>query len=78
MIVELSPQSTSAFTEEVDIAATGDVQVRAYCTLHGWSRWASLGDDSDPVNEPSRGIPGFPVLALGLGIAGIMLRRHDW
>jgi desulfoferrodoxin (superoxide reductase-like protein) len=74
-VVGLDPQSTTAFTEEVTIAATGDVQVRAYCTLHGWSSWASLGGDSDPVDEPSGGILGFPLLALGLGLALYTLRR---
>jgi hypothetical protein len=77
-VVGLDPQSASAFTEEVTIAVTGDVQVRAYCTLHGWSSWASLSGDSDPVDEPSGGIPGFPVLAIGVGLASYLLRCRDW
>ncbi|MFH1626044.1 MAG: hypothetical protein ABID54_12955 [Pseudomonadota bacterium] len=75
MVVELGPQSTSVFTEEIEIAASGDVQVRAYCIVHGWSSWASLGGDSDPVDAPSGGISGFPLLALGLGVIGLILLR---
>ncbi|MBE0633012.1 hypothetical protein IH574_00445, partial [Candidatus Bathyarchaeota archaeon] len=43
-VVDLDPQSTTSFTEEVSIATSGRVEVRAYCTLHGWSSWASLGE----------------------------------
>ncbi len=46
-VVELNPQSTTSFTEEVSIATSGSVEVRAYCTLHGWSSWAS--DRRDPL-----------------------------
>lgn len=73
LIVELTPQSASAFTEEVDINVTGDVQVRAYCTLHGWSKWVSLDGDSDTVDETGGGIPGFPLLALGLGLVSFLV-----
>ena len=73
MVIELEPQSATAFTEETSISATGDVQVRAYCTVHGWSSWVSLGGEPEP--EPSGGIPGFPLLALGLGLAIYALRR---
>jgi desulfoferrodoxin (superoxide reductase-like protein) len=70
-VVDLDPQSTTSFTEEVSIATSGSVEVRAYCTLHGWSSWASLGETP---SEPSGGIPGFPLLAVGLGLA-LLLRR---
>ena len=68
MVVELGPQSTSVFTEEVEIAASGDVQVRAYCIVHGWSSWASLGGDSDPVDEPNGGYSRVSRIPLCLGI----------
>ena len=71
--IELDPQSGTVFTEETSIASTGDVQVRAYCTLHGWSGWMSPGEEPEP--EPSGGIPGFPLLALGFGLAIYALRR---
>lgn len=77
MVVELGPQSTSVFTEEVDIATSGDVQVRAYCIVHGWSSWASLGGDSDPVDEPNGGIPGFQIPVIGLGIALFTYLRRE-
>jgi desulfoferrodoxin (superoxide reductase-like protein) len=72
-IIELDPQSETAFTEETSIASTGDVQVRAYCTLHGWSGWMSPGEEPEP--EPSSSIPGFPLLTLGFGLATYALRR---
>jgi desulfoferrodoxin (superoxide reductase-like protein) len=72
MVVELTPQSASAFAEEVEVAVSGDVQVRAYCNLHGWSKWVSLDGDSDTVDEPGGGIPGFPLLALGLGLVSFL------
>jgi desulfoferrodoxin (superoxide reductase-like protein) len=75
-VIELESQSTITFTEQVSITTTGDVQVRAFCTFHGWSSWVSLQGDSEPVDEPSEGIPGFPVLALGLGLAVYALLRY--
>ena len=73
MTIELDPQSDTVFTEETSIASTGDVQVRAYCTLHGWSGWMKPGEEPEP--EPSSGIPGFPLLALGFGLVIYALRR---
>ena len=70
-VVDLDPQSTTSFTEEVSIATSGSVEVRAYCTLHGWSSWTSLGETP---SEPSGGVLGFPLLAVGLGLA-LLLRR---
>jgi hypothetical protein len=69
--IELDPQSSTVFTEETGITSTGDVQVRAYCTLHGWSGWMKPGEEP----EPSGSIPGFPLLALGFGLATYALRR---
>ena len=77
MVVDLNPQSTTSFTEEVDVATTGAVEVRAYCTLHGWSAWAAL-DDGTP-DEPSGGIPGFSLVSIGLRLAALaLLRRRGW
>jgi hypothetical protein len=73
--IELDPQSGTIFTEETSIASTGDVQVRAYCTLHGWSGWMKPGEEPEPEPKPSSGIPGFPLLALGFGLAIYALRR---
>lgn len=75
-VFELEPQSGTTFTEEIEVI--GDpVEVRAYCTLHGWSSWKEVEvDTADPPEqeEPSGGIPGFPLLAVGLGLA-LVLRR---
>jgi len=75
-VFELETQSETTFTEEIDV--TGEpVEVRAYCTLHGWSAWKEVESDSaEPPEpeEPSGGIPGFPILAAGLGLA-LALRR---
>ena len=62
--IELSPQDSNTFTETVSIASTGDVQVRAHCTVHGWSSWAVLGGGQ---GTQSNGVPGFPLLSLFLG-----------
>ena len=80
-VIELNPQSTTSFTEQVDVGSTGTVQVRAYCTLHGWSTWASLseGTPEPPVDEPSNGVPGFYLAFIGLGLAGYTLyKRRSW
>jgi hypothetical protein len=74
--IELDPQSGTVFSEETSIASTGDVQVRAYCTLHGWSGWMSPGEEPEP--EPSGGIPGFPLLALGFGLAIYAFRARNF
>ena len=75
-VFELESQDSVNFTEEIEV--TGDpVEVRAYCTLHGWSAWKEVESDSaePPVpEEPSGGIPGFPLLAVGLALA-LALRR---
>ena len=63
--VELNPESVVQFTETVNIALVGDVQVRAHCTWHGWSSWATLGEVEA---NPSGGIPGFPILSIGIGL----------
>ena len=77
IIIELDPQSASAFTEVVEIAVTGNVQVRADCTLHGWSSWASLGGDTDPIADSRGGIPGFSLLALSVGLGGFLLNHRN-
>jgi desulfoferrodoxin (superoxide reductase-like protein) len=75
-VFELENQSETTFTEEIDV--TGEpVEVRAYCTLHGWSAWKEVESDTVEApeqEEPSGGIPGFPLLAVGLGLA-LVLRR---
>lgn len=68
-IFELDPQTTVVFTEELSVSATDSVDVRAFCNLHGWSAWVSSGGTDTPVDEPdSVGVPGFPVIAIGLVI----------
>ena len=74
-VVQLEPQTTSTFTETITIASTGSVQVRAFCTIHGWSSWASLGSDTNNSGDQSEGIPGFPLLAVALGL-GVQLFWH--
>ena len=75
-VFELESQSMVTFTEEVEVA--GDpVEVRAYCTLHGWSAWKEVESDTvEPPeqDEPNGGIPGFPLLAVGLGLAWVLRR----
>jgi desulfoferrodoxin (superoxide reductase-like protein) len=71
-VVQLEPQMTSTFTETITIAATGSIQVRAFCTVHGWSSWASLGGDTNTSGDQSEGISGFPLLAVALGL-GVLL-----
>lgn len=63
--VDLDPESSINFNETVKIAATGDVKVRAHCTVHGWGSWATL---QTAQTTPSSGIPGFPVLGLFIGV----------
>ena len=78
VVIELDPQSTVTFTEEVEVSLGGDLQVRAYCTLHGWSAWKSVETDSTepPIDDaPSGGIPGFPLLTIGIGLTLFTLRR---
>jgi len=75
-VITLEPQEAVTFTEQVTVSSSEGIEVRAYCTLHGWSAWKSIESDSpEPVDEPSGGIPGFPILAIGLGLAALMLRR---
>ncbi|MCW4013677.1 MAG: desulfoferrodoxin family protein [Candidatus Bathyarchaeota archaeon] len=76
----LDPQSTVTFTEEYTIPEDGVIEVRAFCNLHGWSAWVSSEPDSEEpvlIDEEPSGIPGFPLAAVGLGLAALMLRR-DW
>ena len=76
-VYELDPQDTVTFTIEIEV--TGEaVEVRAYCNLHGWSPWKEVETDTDePIvdEEPSGGIPGFPLVALGIGL--VLLLRRD-
>ncbi len=81
MVVDLNPQTTTNFTEEVEVAISGAVEVRAFCTLHGWSAWTALdeGSTGDPVDQPSGGIPGFSLVSIGLGFTALaLLRRRGW
>ena len=75
-VFELDPQDAVTFTEEYEV--TGEVvEVRAYCNLHGWSSWKEVESDTaePPVSdEPSGGIPGFPLVAVGLGLAYVLSR----
>ena len=75
-VFELDTQSETVFDEEIEVAGN-PVEVRAYCTLHGWSAWKEVeADVAEPpeAEEPSGGIPGFPLIAVGLGLA-LVLRR---
>jgi desulfoferrodoxin (superoxide reductase-like protein) len=75
MTIELDSQSGAVFTEETRIDSTGDVQVRAYCTIHGWSGWMAPGEEP----EPSGGILGYPLLSVLGGLATVLYlnnRRH--
>ena len=74
-VISLEPQSSVSFTETFNVSNSEGFDVRAYCTLHGWSAWKSIASDSpEPVDEPSGGIPGFSLLAIGLGLAALLLR----
>jgi desulfoferrodoxin (superoxide reductase-like protein) len=78
-VVELEPQTTAIFTDEVNVASSGAVEARAFCTLHGWSAWASLGGDSPDTPNPSGGIPGFSLVSIGLGLTILaVLRKRGW
>jgi desulfoferrodoxin (superoxide reductase-like protein) len=79
---ELDPQSTVTFTEEFTIPEDGVVEVRAFCNLHGWSQWRTSVTDLEPtveepvlIDEEPSGIPGFPLVAIGFGLAALMLWR---
>ena len=76
-LFELEPQDAVTFTEEIEVSGV-IFEVRAYCTLHGWSAWREVdadGAESPESDEPSGGIPGFPLLAVSLGLATWVLRR---
>lgn len=75
---ELDPQSTVIFTEEFTIPDDGAVEVRAFCNLHGWSDWVSSEVETEEpvlIDEEPSGIPGFPLVAVGFGLAALMLNR---
>ena len=78
-VIELDPQSGTSFIEQVMVADSGSVEVRVFCTLHGWSSWVSL-EVQEPVeevtthqpsseDESSGGIPGFPLMSILIGFA---------
>jgi len=78
-VYELEPQETVTFTETYEIPEDEGVEVRAFCNLHGWSPWVSSQVEAEePTVEDttSGGIPGFPLLAVGLGLALVL--RRDW
>jgi desulfoferrodoxin (superoxide reductase-like protein) len=77
---KLDPQSDTIFTEELSVAASSVVEVRAYCILHGWSGWvSSSGEEPDTiVDETGSGIPGYPLASIGLGLVLASIRRRDW
>jgi desulfoferrodoxin (superoxide reductase-like protein) len=76
-IYEFDPQDSVVFTEEININASDEVKVRAFCTLHGWSSLVTSGSDEPetPIEQPSGGIPGFPLTALGIGLFLFTIRR---
>ena len=81
MVVELNPQTSTNFSEEVEVAISEAVEVRAFCTLHGWSAWAALeeGTIDEPVDQPSGGIPGFSLVSISLGLTALaLLRKRGW
>ena len=74
--VNLDPQSKETFTVDVNVSATGSVEVRAFCTIHGWSSWAALRGSAPSPGEPGGGIPGFPFVSLAVGlIVSVFLLR---
>ena len=76
-IYEYDPQDSVVFTEEINIEASDQIKVRAFCNLHGWSSIVSSGSDEPetPVEQPSGGIPGYPLIALGIGLFLYIIRR---
>lgn len=65
-VTDLETQSETQFTEEYTMDSEAEnIRVRVHCNLHGWSNWESL-----QMDEPStpRGIPGFPVASIILGL----------
>ena len=77
-VYELEQQDTVTFTETYDIPEDEVIEVRAFCNLHGWSPWVSTQSEAEEqtVEESTdSGIPGFPLVAVGLGLA-LVLRRY--
>ena len=76
-VFELDPQTSVNFTEELNVSAPDVVEVRAFCNLHGWSQWVSVGENDSPIEEPeSSGIPGFPLSAIGLALILMTQRKR--
>ena len=83
--IDLDPQSETVFEVEVlldDVELTY-FEMRAKCTTHGWSSWASNGVE-EPTDE-SGGILGFPVLSVITGVTLVLLiqktrilSKHAW
>lgn len=67
------------FTETYDIPEDELFEVRAFCNLHGWSPWVSIQAEAEEQTggeSTDSGIPGFPLVAVGLGLALVL--RRDW
>jgi len=78
-VYELEQQDTVTFTETYDIPEDELVEVRAFCNLHGWSPWVSIQAEAEKQTggeSTDSGIPGFPLVAVGLGLALVL--RRDW
>ena len=75
---DLPPQTETTFVLEFAIDSSFDeIRLRAHCTNHGWSQWITL--TSEEEQSPNRGIPGFPIAAVVIGILfGIILTRYIW
>jgi hypothetical protein len=62
------PQSSTSFSIEITLDSSVEkIEVRAHCTTHGWSKWATFTEE-EPKKEEPRGIPGFPFVSIILGL----------
>ena len=69
------PQSSTRFSIKISLDSSVEkIEVRAHCTTHGWSKWATFTEE--PQNEEPQGIPGFPFISIILGflISLVLLR----
>lgn len=69
----LELQNTVTFSEElvIDKLDVKGFDIRAHCTLHGWSKWKAFNTETT-VEDTSNGIPGFPILSILIGFLFIV------
>jgi hypothetical protein len=61
------PQSSTKFSIEITLnSSVENLEIRAHCTTHGWSKWAEFKEE--PEKEEPKGIPGFPYESVILGL----------